>query len=343
MSRRLEMAASILRDATGKLPGNEVARISRKIWDLPMQVCLSEKQFNQYLAEAVTRLGGTTMGVATMQKSSNKIEALVDGFKDDRDMFPLKEHSAASTKVNVFMSDTLKDYREHWGREAAIKAVSLIYNRVRLEGRPVYNDEATAWLIWIHCAQLNNRQWVSLLGLNYEGLKTLSDEIKGMGVTCNHGANIYVEMVSLKGRAVGAVDVQKELEKRCEATKTVGMLAPFSTRQIREAVRRVVAEERGSFRPPTSYEEAFIQRFATTKAGSHHAAEWDPTCKLPNTQMTRRNYVEELAHDTLHRVKPGGYVSFSEKLECGKTRAIYSLDSDNYLRFDAPARALEET
>jgi hypothetical protein len=135
------------------------------------------------------------------------------------------------------------------------------------------------------------------------------------------------------------VDLEDELHKRTHPYDRPGMLAPFSEDQLRDAIERVVAEERGDFKPP-SWKQAWRRRFATTKAGSH--AKWAATpVKLPNRQLSRRNYVEALKDCDIWDVEPGGNITFSSKLETGATRAIFSLDSDNYMRFDAAAKALE--
>jgi hypothetical protein len=118
------------------------------------------------------------------------------------------------------------------------------------------------------------------------------------------------------------------------------MLAPFSDDQIREAVRAVVKEERGDFRVE-SWRDAFAKRFATTKGGSHNSMARRKGLELPRRQLNKRNYAESIDFAEVWDVKPGGFVSVSEKLEHAKTRAIYSLDSENYFRFDAPARAVE--
>lgn len=403
MGDRLEMAARILNDIGAVLPGREVARISRKVWDYPLQICLSEEGFSDYIDEATQRLLGRARRAEEREKShkitcnvlssvdslqclpdltigemlKQKIDSLprlpadavseltekrfiavcccffgVPGLEDrvrylykaegdDRDVFPLKQHPGARTKVNIFFRDACLDLVREIG-VYAVPVICAIIARRKVEERPVFNDEATAWLNWCYVMWLRGCRWEACTRMPYKGLKTLSDEVKGMGVACNPGANLYVEMVSLAGRAVASIDVETEMRKRCDSHAVEGMLAKFDSETLRRAVRRIVLEERGDFSPPDCYESAFKRRFATTKAGSHHAAEWSPTNKLKGVQMTRRNYIEGLADDTLNRVKPGGWVSFSEKLECGKTRAIYSLDSDNYLRFDAPARALEK-
>lgn len=336
---KLDSAAAALKTAARTMSGRYVVGLSRRLWLLPLQVQLSCEQFKDYIESL-----GAEMRLTSAQKreAEHMFGACGESSYDDRRIFPVKRGSAAKTKVNVFLKDAARDFRGRWGAKQCEEVLMLIYlrRRVSVEGHPVYNDEATAWLIWVHCCLLRGASWRQCVGLSYKELKEVSNVVKGLGVVCNPCAGLYVELGALAGRAVGSVDVEEEMQKRCAAYTRPGMLVDFPAGQLRAVVRAIVNEERGEFSVPR-YADVFLRRFSTTKAGSHHRSEWTASADLPRRQLTRRNYVESMESDYVWRIPPGGYVSFSEKLEPGKTRAIYSLDSDNYLRFDAPARALE--
>ncbi len=63
--------------------------------------------------------------------------------------------------------------------------------------------------------------------------------------------------------------------------------------------------------------------------------------ELPKAELTRRHFVEALHTNPLMRTPAGAWISRSEKLEHGKTQALFACDSVNYLHFDAQCRAVE--
>ncbi|MCP3662368.1 MAG: hypothetical protein GY696_07710 [Gammaproteobacteria bacterium] len=184
-----------------------------------------------------------------------------------------------------------------------------------------------------------------LLTMSYDTLKQLSDIIKSAGVcSCDYGS-LVVELPTMRGRGVDDVDWHCELEKRLHPELVQGMLAQFDSAALRQAVRRVIASE---IPVPPHYDDpntVFVNRFATTKGGSHSAA-----CEvnaaqycddLPVVEKNRRNFMESVHTNFLLQVPPGAFISRSAKLEHGKTRALYACDTVNYFHFDAPCSAIE--
>ncbi len=147
------------------------------------------------------------------------------------------------------------------------------------------------------------------------------------------------------GRGVKLVDWNAELRKQTHPTSISGMLADFDRGGLRQAVRDVVDSELTATPRYPSRDEVFHRRFATTKAGSHTAAssrvakEFMSDMKL--SQPTRRNFMEAVHSNFLLRTAPGASVSKSEKLEHGKSRALYACDSIHYFHFDAPCTEIE--
>ncbi len=123
------------------------------------------------------------------------------------------------------------------------------------------------------------------------------------------------------------------------------MLPHFSDGELITAAHDVIREERGEHICYMSPGEAFDYRFANTKAGSHSAQSSRIARgymdELPDGELTQRNFVEALHTNPLLKLPPATWVSRSEKLEHGKSRALFACDTINYLHFDEPCRAVE--
>ncbi len=184
-----------------------------------------------------------------------------------------------------------------------------------------------------------------VLLLNTNQVKIVSDVIKGLGVLQVPGGNLLVELNTLRGRGVAAVDWDLEMSKRLKPHEHRGMLCPFSKEEVEAAVSKVISEELPTGIVFPDIERAHTYRFATTKGGSHSSVGSVIASKycdeLPGGELTRRNFIEALHSNPLLRTPPGAWVSKSEKLEHGKSRALFACDTMNYLHFDAPCREIE--
>jgi hypothetical protein len=259
---------------------------------------------------------------------------LLEGRFNDRDMFPLKSHAGAATKVNMFLSDVANDAVRVVGSRFVASVLALC------KGRGLFNDQACGILCWVTVCSLEGLDGIGLAGLSWESLKELSNICKGLGVAASPLLHLLTEAHTLEGRGVRPVDWDVEMEKRLRPESVSGMLAKFDSHVLRYAVRSVVAEERGVLRVP-EWKDYWERRFSTTKAGAHNRKA-GRAMPFGKRELHKRNYVECVEYQPVCAIPPGGTVSVSEKLENGKSRALYALDTENYLRFDAPARALEK-
>ncbi len=130
-----------------------------------------------------------------------------------------------------------------------------------------------------------------------------------------------------------------------QCCKGSGNYPTIGTPSVVYVVKEVVRDEM-PFRPNfPSADNAYNYRFATTKGGSHSAVgstiAKEYMDELSKAELTRRHFVEALHTNPLMRTPAGAWISRSEKLEHGKTRALFACDSVNYLHFDAPCRAVE--
>ncbi len=89
----------------------------------------------------------------------------------------------------------------------------------------------------------------------------------------------------------------------------------------------------------------FNEHFAATLCGSNSSVGTRVTEGFVNTfpkgEINRRNFVEALHTNPICALPPAAWVSRSEKLEHGKSRALFACDTINCLHFDAPCSAVE--
>ncbi len=173
----------------------------------------------------------------------------------------------------------------------------------------------------------------------------MQNVVKGLGVLQVPGGNLLVELNTLRGRGVAAVDWELEMSKRLRPHDHKGMLCPFSREDVETAVSKVISEELPNGIAFPSIERAYAYRFATMRGGSHSkvgSVIASRFCdELPDGELTRRNFIEALHTNPLLKTPPGAWVSKAEKLEHGKSRALFACDTLNYLHFDAPCREIE--
>ncbi|BAU79510.1 RNA dependent RNA polymerase [Diatom colony associated dsRNA virus 13] len=330
MDHRLLVAERLLEEAKRTCRGDKIVHMANTLWCVPMQVRLTSRQVREYLDSYIRGADKITVAAQHVRRVSKWLEDCAD----DRNLFPLKDHIGAETKVNMFLSDVVQDAIEVRGRRfvQSIMPVCLAAGCT--------NDQATGMLIWACALEEQGLPSVGLCSLTWEAKKKLSEVVKGLGVAGSPHLHLLAECQTLEGRGVKEVDWVDEMDKRTNSSNRPGMLAPYSIEELGPVVRRIVAEERRYFHVPT-WENAWRRRFATTKGGSHNTMGRRKGLPLPKGQLSKRNYAESVDFIEVDAIPPAGFVSVSEKLEHGKTRAIYSLNSENYFRFDAPARALE--
>ncbi|BAU79498.1 RNA dependent RNA polymerase [Diatom colony associated dsRNA virus 8] len=330
MGHKLLIACRLLEEARRRFDGATVVRLAQTVWCVPMQVRLTSPQVKEYVRGYIR--GADKISVVA--QNAKKVEKWLELRTDDRNLFPLKDHVGAATKVNMFLGDVVNDAMDLVGfnfvRDIMVVALS----------RNATNDQATGLLVWACALHEQGLPAVELCSLSWAAMKQLSEEVKALGVAGSPHLHLLAECQALEGRGVKAVDWDDEMDKRLNSFNRKGMLAPFSIEELTPVVRRIVNEERRTFEVP-KWEKAWRRRFATTKGGSHNSMGRRKGKDLPDGQLNKRNYAEAVDFAEVGAVPAQGLVSVSEKLEHGKTRAIYSLNSENYFRFDAPARALE--
>jgi len=144
----------------------------------------------------------------------------------------------------------------------------------------------------------------------------------------------------LGGRAVGALDLRQEASYRCDPALVAEQVLP-ATESLRLSIRHVISQEllTKDVVFPT-LEEFWDRRWAWCVNGSHSKSNerqyglHSPTAFPGIDQHYRRMASEALEHEVISSWDGSTSVSSSEKLEHGKTRAIFACDTRSYFAFE---------
>jgi len=271
------------------------------------------------------------------QETKTKFLILDD---DDRKTFPLKQHSGARTKVNLFFRDVYSDFKS--SRPARFKQFESVAGY--LVG--CYNDEATAWMLWyalipdcflgaanLVMSKFKDRAW----------LGELSDFLKQCGTNGEIEIAAFLELKVLLGRGAAEVDWEKDLLPRISIISGVQYNDPNNTltMAIISALRSGLGTKK--LECPT-LEEYWRKRWATTKAGAHSRVIEKELFGhiLTEPQATRRHFAEACDINVLLKARACVRIGCSTKLEPGKSRAIYNCDTVSYYHFDRVLRSVEK-
>jgi hypothetical protein len=307
--------------------------LSRNLYKVPVQVDVLSRDVVEYILECTLTDEG--------QKVRSLNERSLLNWKDDRSVFPLKDNVGAKNKVNVFFRDVWTDALVYH-KEAARW---LSWNQKVLVG--MFNDEATAWLIWFCGAwEIDRAVAVAVIGKakDYGLMSELSDCLKQSGCGRERLGRYLMELRSLCGRGSVApdpdADVEGRIDKRVfESSKSCGI-----GEEVRRHVRDVLKVELAAKPLWPSKEDYWDKRWLYTKAGSHarriETSAFGEKLDLP-PQPTRREFSESVSVCLVAFGTAAALAGQSWKLEHYKTRAIYSCDTVNYFTFDYLLRPVE--
>lgn len=250
-------------------------------------------------------------------------------------LFPVKPHPAASTKCNVLLSALIKSAVSSFGANYVKRALTL--------RRGVTYDQACAALLYAAGLHSHYSATGAILSANLVSdvdlAKGLSNAIKALG--CNgipHGA-VLTEAQSLQGRGVGAIDLRKEALYRCSKDKVAESVINVPEDDLRRHIRAVIqAELPGKIDFPDR-DKWWSKRWQWCVNGSENSLS-DKALKLESSRWKRtharayRKMAAEAVEADPTRTWDGvTLVSVSEKLEHGKTRAIFACDTLSYFAF----------
>lgn len=258
--------------------------------------------------------------------------------------FPLKKNPAASNKVNLYLHEVGRDLSSHAPTQLNVGLQYLDWVRRQ---RVVYNDQATAFLLYGYClACYDSRGWrhaaASLFDSDYA--KGFSVFGKAVGINGSQVGAMMVETNVLLGRDVAPIDLVEEARKRTSMREVRAMTTAYSDDTIRRAIRTVLLRELK--RTGDSYilefptlEDHWATRWQWAVNGAHSGLIYktNPSYRphMPGfDRLHRRAWLETIREDPRPAWDGRTYVSASPKLEHGKTRAIFACDTINYLAME---------
>lgn len=258
--------------------------------------------------------------------------------------FPLKSNPAASNKTNLYFNEVATAMARLDGTSFRL---GLYYLQHVVKRRTVYNDQATAYLLYGFClSRYSEVGWrlaaAALDDPDYH--KGLSIFLKAVGANGTRVGALCVEGIVLQGRDAVPVDLKAEARKRVDKAAVAESAALYPEddlrREILTTLKREIKREGSSYLVdfPT-YEEHWDSRWAWAVNGAHSnlLSHYNrvPTSSVPGVaRLHRRAWLETIEDDPRPAWDGNTAVSASPKLEHGKTRAIFACDTVNYLAFE---------
>lgn len=261
---------------------------------------------------------------------------------------PRKAHPLAGRKANVFLDLALQDLfdeSEQYVREFMRECATLRRGEI-------YDDQLCSVLLYAWSVRLTvgfvRATRIGLAAvLSPDLAKALSNIIKVTGNNMTVPGVHLCELNVLLGRGVAPVDFDKDAERRL-----AGVVNPAEVRidetSLREAVRAIYNEELPVEVRLPSLDEHWDARFRWCVSGSHSKtanAHWFDSSVVPaavGPRLTRRMISENVDRNPLPSWNGRVGVSMSEKLECGKSRALYACDTLSYFAFSWLLKPVED-
>nr|AED99818.1 RNA-dependent RNA polymerase [Trichomonas vaginalis virus 1] len=241
-------------------------------------------------------------------------------------LFPLKDDSAARTKVNFYA-------RLLWNEATSDKTAF----------KPgTYNDTVAGLLMWQQCALM----WSvpqSIINRVISGvcdaltdrtslalLKRISDWLKQLGLAYSPIHRLFIELPTLLGRGAIPGDAIHDIKHRLKFDPSITVDVP--TDQLHRLIYRLLSR---NLKVTTldSFEDHLEERLLWSKSGSHYYPD-DEVNKLLPHRPTRKEFLDIVTVDYIKRCKPQVFIRQSRKLEHGKERFIYNCDTISYVYFD---------
>lgn len=261
---------------------------------------------------------------------------------------PRKEHPLAGRKANVFMDKALED----------LAAEGATYVRVLMDvckgvkRGELFEDQFCNILVYAWCARgvlgFERAARAALTAILFPDLaKSLSNIIKVTGNNMAQPGAIVCELNVLLGRGVGRVDFVKDVTRRLRGNVNPDEV-DCDPAELREAVRTIYNEELPVQVLVASLDQHWDARYRWCVSGSHSKsanAHWFDSSQVPTAigpRLTRRIVSENVDENPLLTWDGAVGVSMSEKLECGKSRALYACDTLSYFAFSWLLKPVEE-
>lgn len=261
---------------------------------------------------------------------------------------PRKAHPMAGKKANVFLDQALIDLHDESPKYVGtLMRVCSVVRRCEL-----FEDQLCNVLLYAWCARgllgFERAVRIGLTAVLFPDLaKALSNVIKVTGNNMSQPGAVVCELNVLLGRGVGRVDFVKDATRRLAGNNNPAEVN-CSKSELREAVRAIYNEELPTQVVLPSLDQHWDARYRWCVSGSHSKsanAHWFDADIVPSTvgpRLTRRMVSENVAANPLLTWDGRVGVSMSEKLECGKSRALYACDTLSYFAFSWLLKPVED-
>jgi hypothetical protein len=265
--------------------------------------------------------------------------------EDRRKNYPLKNHPGASNKVNVYANEVYSRARELIPHLCEQVNDCTVYH----DG---FTDDQLSALIMFSVATNPYVSDSPRLGTRMirdpRGAKSLSNVVKSLGLNATQFGAAVCESESLLGRGVGTPDKMGDAKYRVGGEELESKLHRLDPLKMRRAVREVISRECPNDIEFEDVDAFWHRRWEWCVNGAHsklierlHPGLVDPEPGLTHRQVHRKVFAERLVWETVTGWDGESYFTLSLKLECGKTRFIYSGDSLTYFAFEHLLKPVE--
>jgi len=258
--------------------------------------------------------------------------------------YPLKPHPGAKTKPMVRFGPLLRSLITIVGSDEAGRWVAMME-----PGTP--RDVVASHIIYSFALRPHLSAAAPIVSasciLDPKSAKGLSNALKALGLNATPFGACLTETQVLQGRLTGAVDWDDEMAKRTDADVVANIVVKCSAEELRPHVRAVLDDELPKGFTLPELDDFWTSRWSWCVNGSH-TTESSRLLDIPRDAMPefprlyRRMASEWLEDEPISTWDGTTSVSASEKLEHGKTRAIYACDTRSYFAWSWPLNAVQK-
>ncbi|UBS89881.1 RNA-dependent RNA polymerase [Fusarium asiaticum victorivirus 2] len=258
--------------------------------------------------------------------------------------FPFKPHPGARNKPNVQLGGLVRALTTIVGSTEAGRWFSCIPF-----GTP--RDVACGHILYAFALRPLLQSFAPVVSgvaiTRPKDAKGLSNALKALGLNATQLGACLTEAQSLQGRLTGAIDWDKELQKRLDPEVVAATTVKISAGDLLPHVEAILdAELPKGFTLP-DLDDYWTSRWAWCVNGSHTAAASRsleiPDDAFPGFARTYRRMASEyLVDEPISSWDGRTSVSRSDKIEHGKTRAIFACDTRSYLAWSWPLNAIQK-
>nr|UVX28898.1 MAG: RNA dependent RNA polymerase [Ustilaginoidea virens RNA virus 9] len=264
-------------------------------------------------------------------------KALVSSDSLRERLFPYKTLPQATRKANLHLKRLLTDLPGTPTTYDAFLTASA--------GR-MSDDQVCGCLLYVvgaakHLGQ-SRAEWVAYNAVVEPSLvKELSTCLKAVGAGATLAGAMLCETNVLAGRGVGTLDAVKEIERRADPALVEQGVVSLPEDRLRRAVHAIITEElTGRDLEFPDLDSFWDRRWVWCVNGAHNRAHdaavgVDLAAKLPGIdRFYRRMFAEAVESEPISKWDGQVTAGLSQKLEHGKTRAIFACDTLSYFAFE---------